>query len=67
LSGAPDAVEIGNRREAIQWSISELEKGDVLVIAGKGHEQGQIIGDHVEPFDDVEEAQDALENIKAGV
>lgn len=67
LSGAPDAVEIGNRREAIQWAISELEKGDVLVIAGKGHEQGQIIGDHVEPFDDVEEAQEALENIKAGV
>lgn len=67
LSGAPDAIEIGNRREAIQWAIADLQKGDVLVIAGKGHEQGQIIGDHVEPFDDVEEAQEALEQIKAGV
>ena len=56
MEGAPDAHEIPGRREAIAWAVSQLREGDVLVIAGKGHEQGQIIGDTVEPFDDVEEA-----------
>ncbi len=59
------AREIGDRHEAIKWAIGELEKGDVLVIAGKGHEQGQIIGDHVAPFDDVKEAENAIGSIKA--
>lgn len=66
LEGAPDAMEIADRREAIRWAVEDLEAGDVLVIAGKGHEQGQIIGDRVEPFDDVEEAKNAIEAIKAG-
>ncbi|MCB9988566.1 MAG: UDP-N-acetylmuramoyl-L-alanyl-D-glutamate--2,6-diaminopimelate ligase [Rhodospirillales bacterium] len=57
------AREIGNRREAIKTAIKELEDGDVLVIAGKGHEQGQIIGDHVEPFDDIEEASKAIKGL----
>jgi UDP-N-acetylmuramoyl-L-alanyl-D-glutamate--2,6-diaminopimelate ligase len=64
MEGAPDAKEISGRREAIRWAISELREGDVLVIAGKGHEQGQIIGDRVEPFDDIEEAQEAIEIMK---
>ena len=64
LEGAPDAVEIGDRREAIYWAVSELKKGDVLVIAGKGHEQGQIIGDITEPFDDVEVTKKAIKHMK---
>lgn len=66
MEGAPDAIEIGNRREAIEWAVAELRAGDVLVIAGKGHEQGQIIGERVEPFDDIEEAKNAIISLKAG-
>ena len=66
LEGAHGATEIADRREAIQWGISQLKKGDVLVIAGKGHEQGQIIGDVVEPFDDVEVAKKTIRHMKAG-
>ena len=50
-------LEIGNRKEAIRKGIEILEHGDVLIIAGKGHEQGQIIGSETLPFDDVQEAQ----------
>ena len=53
--------EIGDRREAIRSATSDLGDGDVLVVAGKGHEQGQIIGDAVHPFDDVLETAKALE------
>ena len=60
LEGAPNATEIGDRREAIRKTIFSLEKGDVLVIAGKGHETGQIIGEKVEPFNDKEEARQAI-------
>jgi UDP-N-acetylmuramoyl-L-alanyl-D-glutamate--2,6-diaminopimelate ligase len=52
LATAPNAIEIGDRREAIAMAIAELELGDVLVIAGKGHETGQIIGTETYPFDD---------------
>ncbi|MFL6798192.1 MAG: UDP-N-acetylmuramoyl-L-alanyl-D-glutamate--2,6-diaminopimelate ligase [Xanthobacteraceae bacterium] len=60
LAGAPGAVEIGDRREAIEGSISELQRGDVLLIAGKGHETGQIIGKQVLPFSDHEAVAAAL-------
>lgn len=66
LKGAPDAIEVANRREAIQWAVRDLREGDVLVVAGKGHEQGQIIGDRVEPFDDVAEVEKAIRILKAG-
>jgi UDP-N-acetylmuramoyl-L-alanyl-D-glutamate--2,6-diaminopimelate ligase len=52
LKSSPGAVEIGDRAEAIAAGIRGLEAGDIFVIAGKGHEQGQIIGDTVKPFDD---------------
>ena len=58
--GAPDAREIGDRREAIAWAVSQLRPGDVLVVAGKGHEQGQIIGETVYPFDDATVVAEAL-------
>lgn len=57
MADAPGAIEIADRRDAIRRGVAMLEKGDVLVVAGKGHEQGQIIGESVLPFDDVEEVQ----------
>jgi UDP-N-acetylmuramoyl-L-alanyl-D-glutamate--2,6-diaminopimelate ligase len=60
LAAAPSAIEIADRREAINWTIGELGEGDCLVIAGKGHETGQIIGDKVFEFSDHEEVRKAL-------
>jgi UDP-N-acetylmuramoyl-L-alanyl-D-glutamate--2,6-diaminopimelate ligase len=57
--GCPDALEIGERAEAIRIAVAALETGDALVIAGKGHEAEQIIGDVVRPFSDREEATKA--------
>ena len=58
LAGAPGATEIGGRREAIGAAIAEAKSGDIVLLAGKGHEQGQIIGDKVLPFDDVAVARE---------
>jgi UDP-N-acetylmuramoyl-L-alanyl-D-glutamate--2,6-diaminopimelate ligase len=52
MAGAPGATEIGDRAEAITTAIHDLGPGDILVVAGKGHEQGQIVGNTVRPFDD---------------
>ncbi len=52
LEAAPGAIEIGDRKAAISAGLSALQPGDVLVVAGKGHEQGQIIGGTTIPFDD---------------
>jgi UDP-N-acetylmuramoyl-L-alanyl-D-glutamate--2,6-diaminopimelate ligase len=60
LAAAPGAREIGDRREAIGAGVALLETGDVLVIAGKGHEQGQLIAGATHPFDDVAETAAAL-------
>jgi UDP-N-acetylmuramoyl-L-alanyl-D-glutamate--2,6-diaminopimelate ligase len=61
LEASPGAIEIGDRREAIRSSIGELRRGDVLLIAGKGHETGQIVGKQVLPFSDHEAVAAALE------
>ena len=61
LEGAPGAQEIPDRREAIGACIAKLGPGDVLLIAGKGHETGQIIGKQVLPFSDHEAVAAALE------
>lgn len=61
LSAAPGAIEIGDRATAIRQAIAELRRGDVLVIAGKGHESGQIVGERVLPFSDHDEVAAALE------
>ncbi|HKT14709.1 MAG TPA: UDP-N-acetylmuramoyl-L-alanyl-D-glutamate--2,6-diaminopimelate ligase [Allosphingosinicella sp.] len=58
LGGAPGAREIGERREAIAAAIAEAGPDDIVLIAGKGHEQGQIVGDRVLPFDDVAVARE---------
>ncbi len=60
LKAAPGAVEIGDRLEAIKAGAHELGEGDVLLIAGKGHETGQIVGDDVLPFSDHEAVAEAL-------
>jgi UDP-N-acetylmuramoyl-L-alanyl-D-glutamate--2,6-diaminopimelate ligase len=60
LAAAPGALEIGDRREAIEAAVAQLREGDVLVVAGKGHEQGQIVGAVTHPFDDVAEVAAAL-------
>ncbi|GAN86734.1 UDP-N-acetylmuramoyl-L-alanyl-D-glutamate--2,6-diaminopimelate ligase [Komagataeibacter intermedius] len=52
MAAAPGATEIGDRRQAIAAGLDMLDAGDVLVVAGKGHEQGQIVGRDVLPFDD---------------
>jgi UDP-N-acetylmuramoyl-L-alanyl-D-glutamate--2,6-diaminopimelate ligase len=63
LQGCPDAREIGDRHEAIHTGVAELETGDILVIAGKGHEQGQKVGDKILPFDDVTVACEAIDDL----
>jgi UDP-N-acetylmuramoyl-L-alanyl-D-glutamate--2,6-diaminopimelate ligase len=60
LSAAPGAIEIGDRRRAIATAIADLAPGDLLVITGKGHETGQIIGGQTFPFDDAEIARDIV-------
>jgi UDP-N-acetylmuramoyl-L-alanyl-D-glutamate--2,6-diaminopimelate ligase len=56
LQGCPDATEIGDRATAILTAVDALQPGDALLIAGKGHETGQIVGDAILPFNDVEQA-----------
>ncbi len=61
LAAAPGAIEIGDRGEAIRTAVADLRRGDVLLIAGKGHETGQIVGDQTLPFTDHEAVAAALE------
>jgi UDP-N-acetylmuramoyl-L-alanyl-D-glutamate--2,6-diaminopimelate ligase len=60
--GCPKAIEIGDRREAIDVAIAQARAGDIVLIAGKGHEQGQVIGSGTDrvvlPFDDVTVARE---------
>jgi len=60
LAGCPDCDEIGDREAAIAEAVSQLGPGDTLLIAGKGHEQGQIVGDRTIPFDDGAVARSAV-------
>jgi UDP-N-acetylmuramoyl-L-alanyl-D-glutamate--2,6-diaminopimelate ligase len=60
LAAAKGASEIGDRAEAIRTAIAALQPGDALLIAGKGHETGQIVGDQILPFSDHEAVIAAL-------
>lgn len=60
MAAVPNGIEIGDRGEAIRQTIAGLKKGDTLLIAGKGHETGQIIGDKIVPFSDQDAALAAL-------
>ena len=64
LAGAPGAREIGDRAEAIRAGARLLGTGDVLLVAGKGHETGQIIGSTVMPFSDHDAVRDVLTETK---
>lgn len=65
MAACPEAQEIGDRTAAIQTGIKDLQRGDVLVVAGKGHETGQIIGDDVLSFDDVQAVKAAIEELRS--
>ncbi|WP_298960399.1 UDP-N-acetylmuramoyl-L-alanyl-D-glutamate--2,6-diaminopimelate ligase [uncultured Methylobacterium sp.] len=60
LAAAPGAEEIGDRAEAIRRAVAGLRPGDVLVVAGKGHETGQIVGDRTLPFSDHDAVRSAI-------
>jgi UDP-N-acetylmuramoyl-L-alanyl-D-glutamate--2,6-diaminopimelate ligase len=60
LAAAPGAVEIGDRRKAIHEAVAMLHAGDTLIVAGKGHEEGQTIGAETLHFSDHEEVRSAL-------
>lgn len=60
LEAVPEATEVGDRAEAILRAVDGLGPGDTLLIAGKGHESGQTVGDDILPFDDVEQASIAV-------
>jgi UDP-N-acetylmuramoyl-L-alanyl-D-glutamate--2,6-diaminopimelate ligase len=66
LGGCESASNVNvylDRRDAIEWAIRSAERGDVVVIAGKGHEQGQEIGGRKLPFDDRQVAREALKAV----
>jgi UDP-N-acetylmuramoyl-L-alanyl-D-glutamate--2,6-diaminopimelate ligase len=65
LAAAAGAIEIGDRAEAIRAGVKMLGEGDLLLIAGKGHETGQLIGKTVLPFSDHDEARAALGELPA--
>lgn len=63
LAAAPGAIEIGDRAAAIREAIAHLQPGDALLIAGKGHEIGQIVGNETLPFSDHDVARQAIEEL----
>ncbi len=63
MAAIPDAIEIGDRREAIRRAVGMLQTGDTLIVAGKGHEHGQEIAGKKYPFSDHEEVSKALEGL----
>ncbi len=66
LAGTTGAEEIGDRAQAIRAALTDLAAGDVVLIAGKGHETGQIVGETTLPFDDTETARAAVAEQEAG-
>lgn len=66
MEGCPEAANIGDRREAIFAAMRALEPGDVLCVAGKGHEQGQTIAGRTVPFDDVSVVRECAKELAGG-
>jgi UDP-N-acetylmuramoyl-L-alanyl-D-glutamate--2,6-diaminopimelate ligase len=60
LAGVPRAVEIADRAKAIAQAVTSAQAGDVVVVAGKGHEAGQIVGREVLPFNDADEVRGVI-------
>ncbi len=67
MAAIPQATEVADRAEAILRGVDAIGPGDVLLIAGKGHEAGQTVGDTVYPFDDVEQASVAIAALDGGL
>lgn len=67
IAASPRAQNIGDRRLAIEQAIAVLHEGDVLVVCGKGHEKGQIVGTDVLPFNDAEEVMRCLNHLATSV
>ncbi|MCG8510977.1 MAG: UDP-N-acetylmuramoyl-L-alanyl-D-glutamate--2,6-diaminopimelate ligase, partial [Rhodospirillales bacterium] len=65
LAACPGAREIGDRAEAIMAAVAGLSEGDILVVAGKGHESGQIVGAEVLPFDDADVVRRAALEVRS--
>ena len=63
MAGCPDAIEIGNRNEAIEFAIQQLQRSDSLLIAGKGHESLQLIGSETLPFSDAVVARNIVKQL----
>src|SRR5690606_41726547 len=63
MEAAEGALEIGDRRAAIREGVAMLHAGDTLIVAGKGHEEGQTVGDVTLPFSDHEEVRQALREL----
>jgi UDP-N-acetylmuramoyl-L-alanyl-D-glutamate--2,6-diaminopimelate ligase len=61
MQAFPEGIEIGNREQAIHQAVRSLRAGDLLLVAGKGHETGQTIGSEVKPFSDHEVVRRAVE------
>jgi UDP-N-acetylmuramoyl-L-alanyl-D-glutamate--2,6-diaminopimelate ligase len=59
LAAAPRAIEIAGREKAIRTAVQQLQAGDVLVVAGKGHETSQVIGNQTIHFSDAEHIREA--------
>jgi UDP-N-acetylmuramoyl-L-alanyl-D-glutamate--2,6-diaminopimelate ligase len=67
LAGVTGEIEVEeDRAAAIAWALERADEGDVVVIAGKGHEQGQEFRDRTVPFDDREVAREVLRRLEAG-
>jgi UDP-N-acetylmuramoyl-L-alanyl-D-glutamate--2,6-diaminopimelate ligase len=64
--GVAEVVEIADRRAAIRHAVAWAGPGDVVLIAGKGHETGQRTGEETRPFDDRVELADAVESLRSG-
>ena len=60
IEGCPGAREIGDRRRAIEEGVAMLNAGDILLVAGKGHETGQQVGEALLPFNDAQVAEEAV-------
>ncbi|MGO6903855.1 UDP-N-acetylmuramoyl-L-alanyl-D-glutamate--2,6-diaminopimelate ligase, partial [Rhizobium ruizarguesonis] len=65
MAAAACAAEIADRATAIREAVGMLRSGDTLIVAGKGHEEGQTIGDVTLPFSDHAEVRKALEDLKS--
>ena len=63
MAAAKGATEIGDRAEAIRGAVGMLQSGDTLIVAGKGHEEGQTVGTVTLPFSDHAELRKALEEL----